>query len=240
MKGVVVRFSESTVTYRLSQQESRERYLAGYDAHEALRNDAWVTELTSADHDAYLADLCAHVAFCEGMHVLDAGSGTGGLCLTLVRMAGLCLTALEPSPAMSDLLKAKPELEEVSVVNGFCDHLDDRSQFDAEAFDVIVSRQLVNCLYDPCAAFENWSYWLRDGGTVVVMDGLFDRQAWTGNWDGFVDTLPLSACQTTATVPYLLEQCGFCVQHAGMMAHTNLLASTRTKRYLVVAVKTKG
>ena len=179
-----------------------------------------------------------HVAFCDGMNILDAGSGTGGLCLALARIAGLCITALEPCPAMSDLLKSKSELEGVSVIDGFCDHLDDRSHFDAEEFDVIVSRQLANCLYDPCTAFRNWRYWLRDGGTVVVMEGLFDRNAWIGNWDGFVDTLPLSACQTTATVPYLLEQSGFCIQHAGFMVHTNALASTRTKRYMVVAVKT--
>ncbi|MEM8679896.1 MAG: methyltransferase domain-containing protein [Planctomycetota bacterium] len=228
------------MTYRHSQSESRARYLAGYDATEALKNDAWVNELTSADHEACVADLRAEVAFSDGMHILDAGSGTGALCLALVRVGGLCITALEPSSAMSDLLKAKPELGGVSVVNGFCDHLDDRSHFAGGTFDVIASRQLANCLYDPCAAFRNWHYWLRDEGTVAVIDGLFDRDAWTGTWDGLVDTLPLSACQTTATVAYLLEESGFRVQHAGFMTRTNALSSTGTQRYLVTAVKTNG
>ena len=141
---------------------------------------------------------------------------------------------------MNQLLVARPELNSVSTVRGFCDHPDDRSHFGAETFDLIASKQLVNCLYDPLAAFRNWYYWLRAGGMVVVMDGLFDRDAWSGAWDGFVDTLPLSACRTIATVPYLLEQTGFHINYAGMMDHTNALPSTQTQRYMVVATKADG
>jgi SAM-dependent methyltransferase len=223
--------------YRCTQQESRLRYLATYDSEEALKYDAWVCAMTSADHDACEADLKQHVTFSDEMRVLDAGSGTGALCLALIRWPGLRITALEPADAMDGLLHSKAELKGVSSVRGFCDHSDDRSHFAAGTFDLIVSRLLVNCLYDPLAAFRNWRFWLREGGTVVVMDGLFDRDAWTGKWDGMVDTLPLSACRTTATVPYLLEQSGFRIDHVGMMEHTNALPSTRTPRYLVVATK---
>ncbi len=228
------------MTYRGTQQESRERYLASYDADEASKYDAWVNAMTSADHDACVADLHRCIAFRDDMDVLDAGSGTGALCLSLARIPGLRITALEPCSTMSDLLISKPELELVAIVRGFCDHVDDESHFGPDSFDLIASRQLANCLFDPLAAFRNWSYWLRPGGTVVVMDGLFDRDAWSGRWNGIVDTLPLSACRTTATVPYLLEQVGFRIDFVGPMTHTNELESTRTQRYIVAATKIGG
>lgn len=215
----------------------RDHYLATYDAEEALKYDQWVHALTSEDHDACLSDLEDHVAFLNDMAVLDVGSGTGGLCLALVRIPGLQITALEPCRPMSDLLESKPELSCVSTVRGFCDHADDQSYFAAQSFDLIASRQLVNGLYDPMAAFRNWHTWLRSGGSVVVIDGLFDRSGWSGRWGSFVDKLPLAACRTTATVPYLLEQTGFRIDHVGMMDRTNAMASTRTPKYMVVATK---
>jgi SAM-dependent methyltransferase len=208
-----------------------------YNAEEASKYNTWIAAMNDADHDACIADLKNFVTFFDDMAVLDAGSGTGALSMALVRLPGLNVTALEPCVPMIDLLKAKPELRDVKIVKGFCDHDDDASLFGSETFDLIASRLLVNNLFDPIAAFRNWKLWLRPGGTVVVMDGLFDRSGWSGEWSRFVDTLPLSACQTTAAVPYLLEQIGFHVEHVGLMDCTNAMPSTKTKRYLVVATK---
>ena len=110
-------------------------------------------------------------------------------------------------------------------------------QFEDESFDVVASRQLANCLFDPMAAFSNWYSWLKPGGTVILMDGLFDRASWAGMWQEEVDVLPLSACQTTAAAPYMLEHCGFHIEFVSLMKATNKLPSTRTPRYLVVASK---
>ncbi len=134
-------------------------------------------------------------------------------------------------------LRAKDELNAIAAVQGFCDHPDDQRHFAPAAFDVILCRQLVNCLFDPIAAFRNWSFWLKDHGTVIVMDGLFDRSDWAGRWQEEIDQLPLSACRTTATFPYLLEQTGFRIDFVDFMAATNARPSTRTKRYMVVASK---
>lgn len=196
--------------------------------------------MPDADHEACVADLESCVKFSGNMEVLDAGSGTGALCLALTRIPGLRVTAMEPSLSMIDLLRAKPELSGVKTVQGFCDHAGDASIFAPSTFDMIVSRLLVNKLFDPLAAFRNWSHWLRPGGLVVVMDGLFDRCDWKGEWAGFVDHLPLSACRTTATVPYLLEEIGLHVEHVGFMDHTNAMPSTKTRRYMVVASKPSG
>ena len=109
-----------SMTYRGTQQESRERDLASYDADEASKCDSWTKAMTSADHDACVTDMRRCVTFRKDMEVLDAGSGTGTLCLALVRIPGLRITALEPCTTMSDLLKLKPELEklEVAIVRG--------------------------------------------------------------------------------------------------------------------------
>lgn len=225
------------LSFRDTQSNLRQRYLAMNGLEEAAKYNAWIDALGDEDHDACVADFQHYVRFSDKMAVLDAGSGSGALCLALVRIPGLQLTALEPAGQMLDLLRARPELRSVRTVQGFCDHPDDGVLFQAGTFNLIASRLLVNNLYDPLAAFRNWNHWLCPEGIVVVMDGLFDRADWQGEWSGLVDQLPLSASGTMAAVPYLLQQVGFHVEHVGMMEHTNARPSTRTKRYLVVASK---
>jgi SAM-dependent methyltransferase len=223
--------------WRGSQADSRARYLAKFDMAEADRYDASVGRLSRQDEDAYLADLERVLRFREGMAVLDAGAGTGSLCKILSRIPGLSISAIEPAPAMLAKLKSKAELHGVIALEGFCDCIDDRNYFNEGQFDAIVSRQLVNGLFDPLAAFGNWHHWLSAGGTVVVIDGLYDRSAWTGVWQEEVDVLPLSACQSTAASPYLLEVAGFRIEGVEWMEAVNAMPSTKTKRYMVVARK---
>jgi SAM-dependent methyltransferase len=224
--------------WRISQTESRNRYLAKFDEAEAASYDAVVGELTRQDQDAYLSDLAPIVQFREGMKILDAGAGTGTLCQILSRVPErLSITALEPVPAMLARLRNKPELDAVTTVEGFCDASSDRRHFQSGQFDVIISRQLVNGLFDPLAAFRNWHYWSAPLGKLVVIDGIYGRAAWTGVWEEEIDALPLSACQSTALVPYLLEIAGFRIDAVRWMEATNRQPSTRTKRYAVVATR---
>lgn len=223
------------MSWRGSQAESRRRYLTKFDAAEAERYDAVVGRLSPDDEAAWLADLARVVALPPGAAVLDAGAGTGTLTSMLARLPGLSLTALEPAPAMLARLRAHPGLGEVATVQGFCDADVDRSLFAAGAFDAILSRQLVNGLYDPLAAFRNWRHWLKPGGTVVVIEGLYGRSAWSGIWAEEVDQLPMSACQSTAMVPYLLERAGFRVETSSLMEAVNARPTTVTARYVVVA-----
>ena len=137
-------------------------------------------------------------------------------------------------------LESKSELKGVRAVEGFCDTVDDRSHFEQGEFDVVVSRQLANCLFDPLAAFSNWYHWLKPTGAVVLIDGLYGRSAWTGVWEGEVDMLPLSACQTSAMVPYLLESVGFLIKAVAPMLQANKRPSTMTTRYVTVAERPAG
>ncbi|MCU1236574.1 MAG: hypothetical protein JWP63_4541 [Candidatus Solibacter sp.] len=223
--------------WRASQADSRDRYLAKFDVAEVDRYDASVGRLSRQDEDAYLSDLSGVLQFREGTSVLDAGAGTGALCGILSRLPGLAITAMEPVPAMLAKLRSKPEFQVVVTVEGFCDNIGDRHHFNAAQFDAIVSRQLVNGLFDPLTAFRNWHYWLSPDGAVVVIDGVYGRSSWTGSWQEDVDVLPLSACQSTALAPYLLEIAGFRIEAVRWMEAVNELPSTRTKRYVVVARK---
>jgi SAM-dependent methyltransferase len=223
--------------WRASQADSRARYLTKFDAAEVDRYDASVGRLSRQDEDAYVSDLSDVVQFRTGTSVLDAGAGTGALCAILSRLPGLAITAIEPVPSMLAKLRSVPELQGVVTVEGFCDNIGDRHHFNAAQFDTIVSRQLVNGLFDPLTAFRNWHYWLSLDGVVVVIDGVYGRSSWTGIWEEEVDDLPLSACQCTAAVPYLLEIAGFRIEAVRWMKGVNKLPSTRTKRYVVVARK---
>jgi len=223
--------------WRDSQDDSRRRYLAKFDAAEAERYDTVVGTLAREDEDAYLSDLTGVLRLMPGMQVLDAGAGTGTLTRILVRSPGLGLTALEPAPAMLARLRARPELQGVTALEGFCDAAADRALFAPARFDVIASRQLVNGLYDPLVAFANWHCWLKPAGAVLVIDGLYERAAWSGTWAEEVDVLPVAACQSTALVPYLLERSGFTIEAVRLMDAVNRRPSTRTPRYLVVARK---
>lgn len=223
------------LSWRGSQAESRCRYLDKFDAAEVERYHAFVGRLDRQDEDAYLSDLQGVLEFRAGMRVLDAGAGTGALTRILARIPELTITALEPAPAMMVKLLDTAELRDVIAVEGFCDSIEDRRHFKAAQFDAIVSRQLVNSLFDPLTAFRNWHHWLAPGGVVVVIDGLYGRSAWTGTWRDEVDVLPVAACQTTALTPYLLETAGFRVESVRPMDAVNSRPATRTPRYCVVA-----
>ena len=218
----------------------RERFAKFYDAEQAAGYEQVVGKLNEAEETMYLSDLQAVFAFEAGMRVLDVGAGSGSLSSILMQVDGLHLTALEPSPHMLNLLRTKPKLTAVDCVEGCCDAVEDRAHFPASHFDVIGSRQVVNGLFDPLTAFANWMYWLKPGGAVVAIDGLYGRNAWQGDLEEAVDMLPMSACQNTAMLPYLLEKSGFEIESAGFMEATNRLPSTRTTRYVVVARKPLG
>ena len=224
--------------WRGSQSDARQRLLAQYDESEVERYESWVLQLGQQDDQACLADLAPDFQFKSGMNVLDAGAGTGEMCKVLQQVDGLNITALEPCAAMRAKFVAKPELAGISLVNGFSDSVNDRPLFTNESFDVIVSRQLVNGLFDPLSAFRNWYHWITASGTVVVIDGLYDRYAWTGPLQHEVDSLPMSACRTMAMTPYLLESVGFEVVAVRWMQATNALPANKTKRYVVIAHKT--
>lgn len=225
--------------WRGLRSEARERYVAKYDTARVAEYASLegLGHLLPEQEDAYLADLTAARGMPAGPDVLEIGAGTGVLTRILKRDPSLAITALEPSPAMADHLEADVRLAAVRVVRAFCDAEEERSLFPAESFDWIGSRQVVSGLFDPLVAFRHWWYWLKPGGAVMVIDGLFGRTGWGGVFAAEGDLLPLAGNDGLALVPYLLEHCGFTVRHVDRMPATNQLSVTKTPRILVVATK---
>lgn len=225
------------MNWQQAREQVRGRLIAKYNAQEAKSYDDMVGSLSDADEEAYLADIQATIPLCAGQSVLDVGAGSGALSSILARVNGLAITAMEPSTDMLNLLRAKPKLRGLSIIQSSCDGHSDQAAVAAASFDAIASRQVVNSLFDPLTAFRNWFAWLHPGGRLYVIDGIYGRDGWSGVWQEEVDVTPLSAVQSLATIPYFLESVGFEIHHVNWMARTNQLASTRTKRYLVVATK---
>jgi SAM-dependent methyltransferase len=223
--------------WQASRAAARRRHAARYDTTEAraYASQQGLGWLDAGEQLAYLADLARVISWRDGYRVLDAGAGTGTLAALLRPLPGLELSALEPSPAMLDVLRRREGLDGVHAVLGSCDQPDDARHFAASAFDVIAARQVVNGLFDPLVAFRNWYGWLKPDARVVVVEGAYGRGAWRGAWEEEVDVLPLAATQSLATVPYLLEAAGFEVEAVDWMTRVNALPSTLTPRYMVVA-----
>ncbi|MEM8530467.1 MAG: class I SAM-dependent methyltransferase [Chloroflexota bacterium] len=168
----------------------RQKYVDTYDASEADRYDNDPGHgMSNAEVEAYWSNLQRVVTLQPGSAVLDVG--TGDLCRVLLRVPGVKLGALEPSPAM--LAKLTDKLPAVTRCNGFTDAEEDRSHFSPSAFDAIVSRQVVCGLFDPLQAFKNWHYWLKPHGLVIVIDGICSRESWTDHGQAYVDVLPLAS-----------------------------------------------
>lgn len=234
--------ANNNMNWKQQREAARYRHAEKYDAAEVAqyRDACGLGWLTREHQDAALLDLLSAGPLIAGSRVLDVGAGTGVMTKLLLRYPGLHVHALEPSSSMLDVLRQDPELNAVTLVEGRCDSVEDRNRFADGTFDVIAAKQVCNGLWDPLTAFRNWWHWLADGGKVLILEGLYGRDGWKGRWAEEVDVLPLSCCQSMATIPYLLESVGFEIQVVEAMEATNGLPITRTPRYLVVAQKTKS
>ncbi|HWX37389.1 MAG TPA: class I SAM-dependent methyltransferase, partial [Steroidobacteraceae bacterium] len=104
------------------------------------------------------------------------------------------------------------------------------SLFQPATFDLIISRQLVCHLVDPIAVFECWKMWLKPGGRIAVIDGLWTRNDWgppSSLTGALVDERPLSCTQTSATLSYLLSRANLAVKHRRFLNRVNDFARVK-------------
>jgi ubiquinone/menaquinone biosynthesis C-methylase UbiE len=198
------------------------------------------------EENAWQQDINELAVFQPGMRCLEVASGTGVLTRLLVEWAGPNghVTALDHAEQM--LSKNKELLpsgwqDRVSFV---CEDADTFQPDGADQqFELIACRQGVIFFADPLAVFGHWHRWLKDGGKVVILDGLWTRSEWVA-WENLIDQLPLSCIQTLATVPYLLRKAGFEIEKCQYMNRVNTWyrktqGESACSRYIIVASKTR-
>jgi ubiquinone/menaquinone biosynthesis C-methylase UbiE len=198
-----------------------------YDTQDGHRIDAVESEL-------WKAEVLPPTQPQPDCSVLDVGAGTG-VFSNLWLEWGAAVTCLEPAEKM--LEKARANLSgKVSFVLG---DTHDLALFPGGGFDFIVSRQAACYFRDPLLVFQNWQRWLKPGGQIVLVDGLWFRDGWSD--DHLVDQLPLSCLQTRATIAYLLEKSGFQILENKWLDQVNAYLSgigqSKSPRYKIAAKK---
>ena len=87
------------------------------------------------------------------------------------------------------------------------------------------------------SSYFTFLYWLQMSCLTDIKEALL-HLAFPHICEGCgTDVLPVSACESMACTPYLLEACGFDIEAVELMVATNQLQCTRTKRYVVLARK---
>lgn len=130
---------------------------------------------TVKDWESTIKALVAHV---EGkdLRALDVGTGPGQLAFYLAK-AGFKVTGLDISPGMIEQARQTAIREGLS-----CDfRTGDAEQlpFEDNAFDVIVTRNLVWTLPNPQAAIQEWHRVLKPGGRIIISDGYWRNITWS-------------------------------------------------------------
>lgn len=115
-------------------------------------------------------ELLANIAEKAGDSVIEFGSGTGNLTLELIRRKKTVF-AIEPSAAMRQVAEAKPELSQVTFIDG------DMEQFPQINFpiDTIVSSYVFHHLNETekQRVIKRYKALLSEGGKVIIGDTMF-------------------------------------------------------------------
>lgn len=111
------------------------------------------------------------------LEVLDVGCGTCEIGLLFAEM-GHHVTGLDLSDKM--LTKAREKASRRGFDSVFKKGDAENPPFEPETFDVIVNRHLLWTLPHPDIAVKNWKKVLKKGGTLIVIDGVWN--------DGSIDT----------------------------------------------------
>lgn len=217
----------------LQTRITTERYMNG-EKYEAEAGHG----IGPVEKAAWVADILSAVAFAEGCQALDVGCGTGVFSRLLLEW-GCQLVGLDASKAMLQEAEKRlpPQFQGKARFLAGDTHQPDT--FSPLTFDWITARQVVGHFYDPLLVFQNWHSWLKAGGRVLILEGLWFRKGWGD--DELVDMLPLSCHQTRAAVAYLLEKSGFEIETNQWLANVNdYFAGTgksESPRYMIVARK---
>jgi ubiquinone/menaquinone biosynthesis C-methylase UbiE len=108
----------------------------------------------------------------KGLKILDVGCGTGELSILFSEM-GHEVTGIDISKKMLKVAKTKAKAFKTDII--FEEGDAENPYYDAASFDIVFNRHLLWTLPNPKLAVENWRKVLRNGGKVVIIDGVWDN-----------------------------------------------------------------
>jgi len=108
----------------------------------------------------------------KGLKILDVGCGTGELSILFSEM-GHEVTGIDISKKMLKVAKTKAKAFKADII--FEEEDAENPNYDAASFDIVFNRHLLWTLPNPKLAVENWRKALRNGGKVVIIDGVWDN-----------------------------------------------------------------
>jgi len=199
--------------------------------------------LSVAEAKAWRSEFLRSVVVRPGYSCLDVGAGTGTLTHMLASMLsdeGKIVSQDISGPSL-EISKASLPAEFSKRVDFLTGDIHDQSLFSSAchaSFDLITARQSAVLLVDPIKVFSHWRDLLKVDGRVVILDALWTRESWSGQWEQLIDQLPLSCLQSLSTIPYLLHYSGFEVESARYLDEVNEalgLQGVACPRFIVVA-----
>lgn len=109
-------------------------------------------------------------------NVLDVGCGTGAMGLLFAEM-GHRVTGVDLSEAMMAKARQKAAAQNLpmDLKTGDAEHL----PFEEGSFDVVVNRHLLWTLPHPEIALKEWHRVLKNGGTVLIIDGVWKDKSFS-------------------------------------------------------------
>lgn len=203
--------------------------------------------LTEAERDAWRADLRSRLDYAQGKAWLEVGAGTGVFTHLLMELISPDNSVVALDISKDSLLKNERSLpsEYRDRVKYLVGDAHNEKLFDGTEsgdFDYIVCRQSVVLFHDPQKVFRNWKKLLKSGGKVYIIDGLWSRDAWTGDWAKLVDLLPLSCPRSLTDVSDLLSETGLEVEQAQLLTGVNQCLNSMSTddcpRFIIIARKT--
>jgi len=125
---------------------------------------------TKAEEEAWMHELRVGIPP-PPMKILDVGCGTGAMGLLFAKM-GYDVFGVDLSLAMMNQarMKATNQNLKLELQKGDAEDL----PFPDESFDVIVNRHLLWTLPNPDTALLEWYRVLKPGGTLLVIDGVWN------------------------------------------------------------------
>lgn len=125
---------------------------------------------TKSEEDAWIYELRQGIAK-PPLKILDVGCGTGAMGLLFAKM-GYEVYGVDLSDAMMNQARIKAERDglQIDLRKGDAENL----PFAKESFDLIVNRHLLWTLLHPEIALNEWYRVLKPGGTLLVIDGVWN------------------------------------------------------------------